>query len=145
MQWYKHYLDDYDRDTSGLSLIEHGAYRALLDAYYQREGPLPCDRQILYRICRAQKKTEKRAVETIIGIYFRNSDGTLKHKRADEEILKYQQRCLANRRPNRQRIEYESSQNLEVRKKKEESTTSKPVDKYLTRPAFLYKSPTDLT
>jgi uncharacterized protein YdaU (DUF1376 family) len=40
MNFYKHYLGDYARDTKGLSLIEHGAYRVLLDHNYATEEPI---------------------------------------------------------------------------------------------------------
>ena len=50
MQWYKHYIADYQQDTADLTLIEQGAYRALLDAYYQREGPLPNDMKVINRL-----------------------------------------------------------------------------------------------
>ena len=33
-QWYSFYPGDYGRDTGHLSLIEHGAYRTLMDHYY---------------------------------------------------------------------------------------------------------------
>ena len=129
MQWYKHHLDAYSRDTPELSVTEHGAYRLLLDAYYQREGPLPCDKELLYRICRAHRAHELKAVDFVVRLFFTNSDSTIKNKRADQEILKYQQRCSANRRPNRQRIVNESSQKLESTERTDKPT-SKPVDNF---------------
>ena len=37
--WYPHYPGDYGRDTGHLSLIEHGAYRLLLDHCYMTAKP----------------------------------------------------------------------------------------------------------
>ena len=34
MIFYKRYLGDYQRDTGHLSMLEHGAYTLLLDAFY---------------------------------------------------------------------------------------------------------------
>ena len=81
----------------------------LLDAYYQREGPLPADPEILYRITKAHKRHEKKAVDLVVVTYFRTLDKHITNKRADQEILNYQSQCAANRRPIRQRIVPESS------------------------------------
>jgi uncharacterized protein YdaU (DUF1376 family) len=88
MNWYPHYYGDYMRDTSHLSLVEHGAYRTLLDHYYAT-GPMPdCDVSMM-RICRAFDETEKQAVLRIARDYFPvNGDGLRHNKRADQEIAK---------------------------------------------------------
>jgi uncharacterized protein YdaU (DUF1376 family) len=127
MQWYKHYLGDYARDTSDLSVTEHGAYRLLLDAYYSRGSPLPCDKSLLYRICRAHRLHEKRAVDVVVERFFTNSNMTIKHKRVDQEILKYQAQCLANRRPIRERIVNESGLQPDTRTRNQSTTRSKTL------------------
>ena len=145
MHWYKHYVADYQQDTADLTLIEHGAYRALLDAYYQREGPLPSDPKLLYRITHAHSKAERAAVKRMVSAFFTSVDGHVLNVRADKEIVKYQAQCSANRRPNRvQNSEREIDRDKELR--------SKPVDKSLERikisnqlPAYLHKKPDDLT
>lgn len=108
MQWYKHYLADYLQKTADLSLIEHGAYRLLMDTYYQREAPLPNDLKLIYRLVHAHHRHEQHAVRTILGRYFTMLDGHFINVRANEEIESYQAQCSANRRPNRQRIVNES-------------------------------------
>ena len=123
MHWYKHHLGDYATDTVGLSALEHGVYRLLLDAYYSNDGPLPCDLGILYRICHAHNGSERKAVRTVVVRFFTNSDRTIKQKRADQEILKYQAQCLANRR----RIGNESASKPEAISQKPEDKESKPL------------------
>ena len=59
MHYYSHNIADYRKDTMGLSLIEHGAYRQLLDQYYLDEKPLPLDEEILYRLVNARNQDEK--------------------------------------------------------------------------------------
>lgn len=46
MNYYRRYSGDYLRDTSKLSVLEHGAYSLLLDYYYSEETPLPLDLEI---------------------------------------------------------------------------------------------------
>jgi uncharacterized protein YdaU (DUF1376 family) len=64
--WYPHFPGDYARDTADLSLIEHGAYRLLLDHYYSTGGPLPADKQRIYRLCRAFHPEEQEAVCAVL-------------------------------------------------------------------------------
>ena len=139
MHWYKHYLADYQQDTADLSLLEHGAYRALLDAYYQREGPLPSDFKLLFRITHAHSKAERQAVKRMVSAFFTSVDGHVFNSRADREILKYQAQCAANRRPNRVQI---SDREID----RDKVLRSKPVDKSTGRSVadYLYKKPTDV-
>ncbi len=86
-QYYRFFPGDYIRDTQRLSLLEHGAYRVLLDSYYCEEF-LPSDRESLYHICRAFKKDEKKAVDVIVERYFKENgeNNRLLNKKAEEEI-----------------------------------------------------------
>jgi len=70
MNFYKHWIGDYQRDTADLSLVEHGAYRLLLDAYYANDGEIPADYGRLYRIVRAYSEEEQLAVRTIADRFF---------------------------------------------------------------------------
>ena len=87
--YYPRFPGDYQRDTSHLSLVEHGAYILLLDFYYSGEKPLPADRRCLYRICRAFSRLERKAVDFVVGEFFnQGEDGLLHNKRADLELEK---------------------------------------------------------
>lgn len=52
MDWYPHYIDDYDSDTVRLTIAEDGAYSRLLRWYYKNEKALPDDEVSLAGICR---------------------------------------------------------------------------------------------
>lgn len=65
MNFYKHFMGDYGRSTADLSLVEHGAYRLMLDQFYGSGRPLPADKRALYRLLRAESATEKQAVDAI--------------------------------------------------------------------------------
>jgi uncharacterized protein YdaU (DUF1376 family) len=98
MDYYKRYMGDYGRDTSRLSMMEHGAYSLLLDDYYSTRTPLPEDLGELYRICRATTKQEQAAVGSVAKRFFPVGEDRLRHnKRADEEIVKWEAMAEENR------------------------------------------------
>lgn len=88
--WYAFYVGDYLRDTAHLSMVEHGAYRLLLDHYYSTENPLPDDDKQLHRICRAFDKHEQDAIKRVLQLFFvyDEKEGVYKNKKADFEIEK---------------------------------------------------------
>jgi uncharacterized protein YdaU (DUF1376 family) len=87
MNFYKHWLGDYARDTADLSLLEHGAYRVLLDHYYAQRGEMPADLTKLELVCKARSSVERRAVQDVANRFFPvNGDGRRHNKRADSEI-----------------------------------------------------------
>jgi uncharacterized protein YdaU (DUF1376 family) len=71
MNFYKHYVGDYSRDTGDLSISEHGAYRLMLDHFYGTGRPLPSDRKALYRLLRAEKDTDRKAIDAVCIRFFR--------------------------------------------------------------------------
>jgi uncharacterized protein YdaU (DUF1376 family) len=97
VNFYKRYMGDYLRDTMRLPMIQDGAYGRLIDAYYAEEKPLPLDREELYRMARANSKTEREAVDAVISRFFRESADGYHHKRIDEEIAKARAKAEANR------------------------------------------------
>lgn len=90
MNYYPHHLGDYAKDTKHLSLIEHGAYRCMLDVYYATEKPLPKDRQALYRLVGARSGQERKAVDVVLAEFFNDSPDGWRNTRADREIASWQ-------------------------------------------------------
>jgi len=86
VNYYRHYLGDYQRDTARLSLLEHGAYRLLLDAYYGEDGPLPADEAELFLMCKAMTAADRAAVRKVAARYFVRDGDKLTNPRADREI-----------------------------------------------------------
>lgn len=99
MNYYKHYMGDYQRDTGHLSLAQDGAYRRMMDHYYSTEQPLPADKDSLYRICGAMEKKEREAADFVAKAFFVTHNGQLHHQRIDEEIAKAQEK-IANLKVN---------------------------------------------
>ena len=91
MHSYKHHLGDYAKDTGHLSMLEHGAYRLLMDRCYGRELPLPKDRADVYRLAGARSRDEKKAVDAVLGEFFTEEPDGWHQKRIDEEIAAYRE------------------------------------------------------
>ena len=88
MNYYSHHIGDYRRDTSHLSLIEHGAYRQLMDMYYLSEEPISLETEVVFRRLCARTNEEKTAIETILKEFFELENGWV-HKRCAKEIEAY--------------------------------------------------------
>lgn len=98
MNYFELYPGDYLRDTTRLTLIDHGAYLRLMMAYYGEEQPLPADVAELFVIVAAISPADKAAVRKVADRYFPiGADGLRRNKRADEEILKAQKRIAQAR------------------------------------------------
>lgn len=87
MNHYPRHIGDYLKDTSHLSLLEHGAYARLLDVYYTREGPIPADQAT--RLTGARTREERAAVGAVLAEFFVLDGDEWRQKRADEEIAAY--------------------------------------------------------
>jgi uncharacterized protein YdaU (DUF1376 family) len=124
MNWYKHYLGDYARDTAHLSVTEHGAYRLLIDHYYALRKPLPDDFAYLCRVARCHSRYEKSCLRTILTTYFEIINHHVTHSRIDQEILKYQQIVDASRKANAIRWQSVRISPPEVRSQKLEESKS---------------------
>ena len=88
--WMPVYIGDYLRDTEELTGPEHGAYLLLLMHYWQKGGEIGCDIGRLSRVCRSDEETAR----FILGYYFTLENGNYKNKRADEEMMKAENRHL---------------------------------------------------
>lgn len=91
MNFYKRYPGDYLRDTSHLSLAEHGAYSLMLDYHYSTEKPLPKGRH-LYRLLRAEKASERRIIDSVLSEFWVEKENGFVHKRALKEFEKMERK-----------------------------------------------------
>lgn len=90
MNYYPHHIGDYLRDTAHLSLLEHGAYRRLLDVYYATEKPLPVEKAKVYRLVNAETRPERQAVDSVLSEFFHDTPDGWRNARADREIASWQ-------------------------------------------------------
>jgi uncharacterized protein YdaU (DUF1376 family) len=92
MQWYPKYYGDYMKDTSDLSLAEHGAYNILLDHCYATEEQLVDDEMAWFRICGAITNEEQEAVRRVVKRFFPiKKNGKCHNKRIASELAKQQE------------------------------------------------------
>jgi len=98
VNYFELYPGDYLRDTTRLTLVEHGAYLRLLMAYYAEETPLPKSEAELYVIVSAVSAADKAAVRKVADRFFPvGEDGVRRNGRADAEIEKAQKRITIAR------------------------------------------------
>ena len=90
-------MGDYAKDTANLTLVQHGAYRVLIDHYYAIEEPLPSEPDDLYRIARAFTKSERDAVDFVVKKFFTLKAGFYHKSRINKEIEKYAVRAAINK------------------------------------------------
>jgi uncharacterized protein YdaU (DUF1376 family) len=93
MNYYEHHLGDYAKDTGHLSMMEHGAYRILLDRYYSTERGIQADQA--HRLARARSDEECRAVDVVLEEFFELVDGVWLHRRVEREIVSANKRISA--------------------------------------------------
>lgn len=93
MNYYEHHLGDYLRDTAHLSMLEDGAYRRLLEAYYIRERPLPKATKDICRLARATTKAERDVVQTVLAEFFEDTPEGWRQRRCDSEIRKFNEKA----------------------------------------------------
>ena len=94
MHYYQHNIGDYRRDTAHLTLLEHGIYRQLLDAYYLSEKPLTLNKAQLMRTQCIRTADELQAAEIILSEFFIETPDGYVHSRCEREINEYHQKSV---------------------------------------------------
>jgi uncharacterized protein YdaU (DUF1376 family) len=84
LNYYKRHLGDYARKAGHLSMLEHGAYTLILDAYYDREQA-PTKAEAI-RWARARNPDETQTVSTILQEFFFERDGRYYQQRVEDEL-----------------------------------------------------------
>ena len=134
MNFYKHYIGDYQRDTGHLSVTEHGAFRLMLDVYYATEKPLPLDRKALYRLLRAESGLDRIAIDSVINQFWVETNEGFINRRADAEVAKADKQAEVNRQTaiareakKRERLEQEAA--MKLAQLNDERSTNRGTDR----------------
>lgn len=123
MNFYKHYIGDFQRDTGHLSLTERGAYLSLIHHYYATEKPLPKEHSALCRIAGAVTKTEQQAVKAVMS-FFTPMESGLVHNRIEAELEKAGKQADTNRR-----IAIEREARRKAEREKDEQGTNRATNR----------------
>lgn len=94
MNYYEHHIGDYRKDTSHLSLLEHGVYRQLLDTYYTDEKPLTLDHAKLMRSHSVRSADEMQAFQNVLSDFFERTEEGYVHKRCEAVIGAYRAKSI---------------------------------------------------
>jgi uncharacterized protein YdaU (DUF1376 family) len=89
MHYYTFNIGDYRRDTSHLTLLEHGIYRQLIDTYYLSEKPLDKDLDTLMRSHCVRNADEMRALENVLKDFFELTENGYFHKGCDRQVKQF--------------------------------------------------------
>ena len=98
MNFYKHYISDFNGHTAHLDWLEDCAYSRLLRIYYLRENPIPLELSEVYRLVRAVDKQQRDAVKRVLKEFFSKRMDGFHQKRCDAELKQYLARAETNRR-----------------------------------------------
>jgi uncharacterized protein YdaU (DUF1376 family) len=81
---FRFHIGDYLKDTTHLSLLEHGVYLRLIQVYYTREAPIPEDQAA--RLIGARSQDERDALAVVLKEFFQVVDGNCHQNRCQAEI-----------------------------------------------------------
>ena len=141
MHYFEHNIKDYRADAFQLNLMQHGAYRQLLDQYYLNEKPLSLDLEVLFQDLLIRDENEKKTIAFILEKFFDKTEDGYVHKRCDVVIKKYkaksdQSRNAANTRWGKEKVKNadamrescERNANQEPITTNKETHVSRPMD-----------------
>jgi uncharacterized protein YdaU (DUF1376 family) len=94
VNYYEHHIGDYRKDTSHLSLLEHGIYRQLLDTYYTDEKALTLDHAKLMRSHSVRNADEVQAFQNVLADFFICTEEGYVHKRCEAIINAYKAKSV---------------------------------------------------
>ena len=97
MHYFEYNIKDYRADAFQLTLIQHGAYKQLIDQYYLNEKPLTLNIDDLCYELLIRGDDEKKAIVFILEKFFDKTEDGYAHKRCDVVIKKYKAKSNQSR------------------------------------------------
>lgn len=114
MHYFEYNIKDYRADAFQLTLIQHGAYKQLIDQYYLNEKPLTLNIEDLCYELLIRGDDEKKAIVFILEKFFDKTESGYVHKRCDAVIKKYKAKSNQSRDAVNTRWAKEKGKNTDV-------------------------------
>ncbi len=92
MHYYTFHIGDWRKSTRGLTHLERGLYREMIDELCESEAPLPLDEEKLFDLLGVSKSAEMAAVRVILKKKFHSMDGGYIQPRAWAEVLSHREK-----------------------------------------------------
>jgi uncharacterized protein YdaU (DUF1376 family) len=128
MHYFEYNIKDYRADAFQLTLIQHGAYRQLIDQYYLNEKPLTLDIDNLCYELLIRGDDEKKAIVFILEKFFDKTEDGYAHKRCDVVIKKYKAKSNQSRNAVNTRWAKEKGKDTDViRESYDRNTNQEPL------------------
>jgi uncharacterized protein YdaU (DUF1376 family) len=128
MHYFEYNIKDYRADAFQLTLIQHGAYRQLIDQYYLNEKPLTLDIDDLCYELLIRGDDEKKAIVFILEKFFDKTEDGYAHKRCDVVIKKYKAKSNQSRNAVNTRWAKEKGKDTDViRESYDRNTNQEPL------------------
>ena len=89
MHYFEFNIKDYRADAFQLTLIQHGAYKQLIDQYCLNESPLTLDLEVLFYDLLIRGDDEKKAIVFVLEKFFDKTEIGYVHKRCEAVIEKF--------------------------------------------------------
>ena len=97
MHYFEFNIKDYRADAFQLTLIQHGAYKQLIDQYCLNESPLTLNLDDLFYDLLIRGDDEKKAIVFVLEKFFIKTENGYVHKRCDSVIEKYKAKSNQSR------------------------------------------------
>lgn len=92
MHYYNWNIGDWRKSTRGLSHLEKGLYREMLDELYDSEKPLPSDEESLFDLLGVGTSAERAAVRKVLLKKWESFEGGWIQRRAWAEVLNFKEK-----------------------------------------------------
>jgi len=128
MHYFEYNIKDYRADAFQLTLVQHGAYRQLIDQYYLNEKPLTLNIDDLCYELLIRGDDEKKAIVFILEKFFDKTEDGYAHKRCDVVIKKYKAKSNQSRNAVNTRWAKEKGKDTDViRESYDRNTNQEPL------------------
>jgi uncharacterized protein YdaU (DUF1376 family) len=143
MHYFEFNIKDYRADAFQLTLIQHGAYKQLIDQYCLNESPLTLNLEDLFYDLLIRGDDEKKAIVFVLEKFFDKTENGYVHKRCDAVIKKYQAKSNQSRDAVNTRWAREKGKDTDVIREAYDRNTNQEQPTNNKKPKNIYSGKSD--